>query len=131
MPFFLARATSRLRWLLWICYVFLWTTLLVVPFPDLGQWPLFDPPIGDKYLIGKAGHVCAYALMTILTGWLRVGFQARLLLLFFLMAHASATEWVQLHLSNRTGLVDDIVLDHLGILTGLVLSWKWWTRAEY
>ena len=107
-----------------------WTTLLVIPFPAPGQWPLFDPPVSNKTLLGKAGHVLAYALMTVLTAWLRLGFRTRLLFLFFLMAHAVTTEWVQLHLSGRTGTVDDVVLNQLGILLGLVVSWKWWRQAE-
>lgn len=129
-PFFLLQVTPRLRWLLWFGYVAIWTALLTTPFPESVEWPLFDPPVTEKYLIAKIGHVCAYALMAILTGWLRTGWQARLLLLFFLMAHGSVTEWVQLHLANRTGTVMDIVLNHLGILAGLVLSWKWWTQPK-
>jgi VanZ family protein len=67
--------------------------------------------------------------MTILTGWLRVPVRFRLLLLFFLMAHAGTTEWIQLHVPNRGGTVEDVVLDHLGIGAGLIVSWKWWSQG--
>lgn len=130
MPFFLAQASTRLRWLLWLGYVIIWTALLTTPLPESVEWPLFDPPVTEKYLLAKIGHVCAYALLAILTGWLGAGFSARLLLLFFLMAHASATEWVQLHLANRTGTVTDVVLNHLGVLAGLVMSWRWWAQPR-
>jgi len=44
------------------------------------------------------------------------------------MAHAAATEWVQLHVSNRTGTIQDVILDHIGIALGLAFSWKWWSK---
>jgi VanZ family protein len=115
------------RWLAWGIYVLLFTTALVLPQAAIGNWPGDLSPGGKKF-IAKAGHVCAYALMTILSGWLRLPVRFRLLLLFFLMAHAGATEWIQLHFSHRTGIVDDVVLDHLGIAAGLAVSWKWWAK---
>jgi VanZ family protein len=115
------------RWLVWGVYVLLLTTALVLPGEAVNQWPGGISP-GRKFLIAKTGHVCAYALMTILSGWLRVPVRFRLPLLFFLMAHAALTELIQLHVSNRTGTVDDVVLDHLGIAAGLLVSWKWWSR---
>jgi len=117
------------RWVVWAVFVALWTTALVLPLPEDRNWPVALSP-ERKYLLAKTGHVCAYALMTILSGWLRVPMRFRLLLLFFLMAHAAATEWIQLNISNRTGTVDDVMLDHLGIAAGLILSWKWWSRDD-
>src|SRR3989442_9855984 len=90
------------RWLALGVFVVLWTTALVLPLPDERSWPVAISP-GRKYFFAKTGHVCAYAIMTILSGWLRVPFRFRLLLLFFLMAHAAATEWIQLNFSRRTG----------------------------
>jgi VanZ family protein len=115
------------RWLVWGVYVLLFTTALVLPAGAVNQWGGSISP-SNKYLIAKAGHFCAYALMTILTGWLGVPIRFRLVLLFFLMAHAGVSEWIQLHFSNRTGMVDDVVLDHLGIAAGLIVSWKWWSK---
>jgi VanZ family protein len=117
------------RWLAWGIYVLLLTTALVLPMTAVGNWPVTISP-SRKFLLAKTGHVCAYALMTILSGWLRIPIRFRLPLLFFLMAHAAVTEWIQLNLSNRTGTLDDVVLDHLGIAAGLVLSWKWWSKNQ-
>lgn len=128
MRFFLVADRPRLRWVIWTGYVLLWTSLLVFPFPEGLELPLIEPSFLRKTVVAKTGHVCAYALMTILSAWLRTGFPLRIVLLFFLMAHASGTEWVQQNLANRTGTVNDVVLDHLGILGGLLLSWKWWTQ---
>jgi VanZ family protein len=118
----------RWRWLVWGVYVLLWTTALVLPGGAVESLSGVIPR-EEKFLLAKIGHVCAYALMTILSGWLRVPVRFRLLLLFFLMAHAGATEWIQLHVPNRGGSVEDVVLDHLGIGAGLIVSWKWWSQG--
>jgi VanZ family protein len=118
---------SAWRWLALGLYVLVLTTALVLPAAAVGNWPA-QLSLDQKKFIAKSGHVCAYALMTILSGWLRVPVRFRLLLLFFLMAHAAATEWIQLNLSHRDGTVQDVVLDHLGIAAGLIVSWRWWSR---
>ncbi len=97
----------------------------VVPVPTDVHWPVTIIP-GRRYFVAKSIHVCAYALLSLLTGWLQPRYRRRLALLFFLMAHASGTEWVQSNLSYRTGTVTDVVLDHCGIAAGLLLGWKWW-----
>lgn len=129
MRFLLLADKPWLRWIVWSGYVLLWTTLLVIPLPGSVEWSLLDPGVLQEKFIAKTGHVCAYAMMTILTAWLRVGPAARLAMLFFLMAHAAATEWIQLHVASRSGTVNDVVLNHLGILAGLLLSWRWWTEG--
>ena len=115
------------RWLAWGLFVLLSTTALVAPLPAVDNWPV-EISQGQIYFFAKTAHVWAYALMTILSGWLGVTVRFRWLLLFFLMAHAAATEWIQLNLSGRNGTVDDVLLDHLGIATGLIVSRKWWFR---
>ena len=119
---------QKLRWAIWGAYVVVWTVLLVSPMPERVSWPV--PIEGEhRYLIGKTTHIVAYLLLAVLTGWIRARFTWRLWLLFFVMAHASATEWLQQHTDlGRTGQVGDIVLDHIGIALGLVVSWKWWTK---
>jgi hypothetical protein len=107
----------------WIVFVTAWTIMLLVPVPD-------DLPVSltgrDRFFVSKGVHVAAFAVLTIMAGWLHTGFRWRLFLLFFLMAHAAVTEWLQTKLSYRTGQVSDVVLDHCGIAIGLLLSWKWW-----
>ncbi len=129
MQLLLLADKHRLRWIIWSGYVLLWTTLLVIPIPDYVEWSPLDPEIVTKKVLAKTGHICAYALMTILTAWLRKGPRTRLGMLFFLMAHAAGTEWVQLNVAGRSGTLNDVVLNHLGILAGLMLSWKWWTEG--
>jgi hypothetical protein len=122
---------TRQRWLLWSIFVLVWTIGLLYPFP-----PPDEPPVGSdelplRYIAAKVLHVLAYAAMAFLSGWLKVPLRWRWLLVFFLMAHASVTEMGQaamreLHWAQRTGKLTDVGLDHLGVLIGLLLSWKWW-----
>jgi VanZ family protein len=86
-------------------------------------------PIGRKYIFMKSAHVSAYALLTILSGWLNVSIRYRWLLLFFIMAHAPVTELLQIPV-GRGGSLDDVGYDHLGVFLGLLMTWKWWSRID-
>jgi VanZ family protein len=117
----------RWRWVVWGIYVILWTTMLIMPTPDTGNWTIEDLGLDLKYVIGKSLHVGAYATLAILTGWLGVPARRRWLLVFVIMAHATATELIQLCIPSRTGSLQDVGIDNLGIGLGLLLSWKWWS----
>ncbi len=114
------------RWLLWCVYVLLWTTVLVLPGAPIDKLAP-DISIIWKYFIAKTGHVAAYALWTILSGRPPVPARFRWLLVFVLMAHASGTELLQmLYVPGRFGHLVDVGFDHLGIMIGIALTWKWW-----
>jgi VanZ family protein len=123
------RAEPRWRWGLWLVLTTLWTVLLVFPMPDEVGWPVTITG-GLKFYIGKSLHFGMYTGLTILAGWLLSRWRWRLLLLFFLMAHAGVTELAQMYVPGRTGRVEDVVLDHAGVLVGLFLSWRWWARED-
>jgi VanZ family protein len=74
----------------------------------------------------KSLHVIAYALLAILSGWLRVPWRFRWLLLVFIFAHGVCTELLQTLVVSRHASLRDVALDHLGAVLGLGLSWKWW-----
>jgi VanZ family protein len=121
---------TRWRWWLWGGYVTTWTVALVMPVP-----PHPFPAAGDqeatlKFVVAKALHVGAYVVMTLLTAWLRAPAANRGLLMFLLMAHGTATELIQANLSYREGTLRDVGFDHLGVLIGLILSWRWWTQND-
>jgi hypothetical protein len=122
----------RWRWRLWLVYVLAWTTALLVPVPDTGHWSVGDVEFDLKFVVGKALHVSAFALMAVLTGWLQVPVRWRFLLMFGLMAHGTVTEMLQytIEFINRTGLLTDVALDDFGIAIGTLLSWKWWTAPD-
>jgi hypothetical protein len=124
---------SRWRWVVWVGFVVAWTVALLYPVvPHGGVERLREESF--RYFVAKTVHLSAYAVFTILTGWLRAPLRFRPLLMFVLMAHATATEmgqwWMNdvMHWSERTGHLHDVAYDNVGVLLGLLVSWKWWVR---
>jgi VanZ family protein len=117
------------RWIAWCAYFVPMTILLVAPGSDEGGGLLGGLEPHQQTMVAKSVHVVIYAGLTVLTGWLRVPPPWRLVLLFVLMLHGAATEFVQQFVPNRTGMLRDVLFDHLGVAVGLCISWKWWTRA--
>lgn len=115
----------RLRWCVWGLYLAAWTAALLTPQPVRAAAALL--PRETAFLSAKTLHVTAYAVLAILTGWLRPRGGLRWLMLLFLPAHAMATEFFQQFVPSRTGSWMDVGLDCLGIAIGLLLSWRWWT----
>ncbi len=124
------RISPTVRWLVWGVYAALWTGGLVMPMPDVQPWRVEELNLDLKFAASKTFHVAMYAGFAILTGWLRAPFRHRLLLLFLLMAHGTLTELIQLHVSNRTGTLEDVAFDHAGIALGLLFSWRWWCEPS-
>jgi hypothetical protein len=121
--------SSLLRWLAWLTFAALWTTALLVPIP---QHPFTlggaDPAL--KFSVAKTVHVLAYAAFTALGGWLGLPARWRWLPLFVVMAHAPVTELLQRLTPTRTGTLEDVAFDHLGVALGLLVSWKWWSAPD-
>jgi VanZ family protein len=113
------------RWLIWGLFCVVWTLALVMPIPSGAPGPT-DP--AERKLLAKSLHVLAYLLFTVLTGWLQAPARYRVLLLFALMAHGTVTELIQLAVPSRTGSLIDVGIDHLGVLLGVLIGWKWWCK---
>jgi hypothetical protein len=120
---------ARQRWLLWLAFLGLWTTALLVPVPRLGL-TFGGLGVDSKDVLAKAVHVMAYAAFAVLTGWLRVPVRLRWLPLFFVTAHGTLTELLQQLTLTRTGSLTDVGWDNLGVALGLLASWKWWSAGE-
>jgi VanZ family protein len=115
---------SRLRWTAWGVYVAAWTAALLTSYPvEVAHEVLPEEHI---YSTSKTLHVSAYAVLTVLSGWLCVAPRRRWLLLLFLSAHAMGTEYLQGFVPMRGPSWADVGFDHVGIVWGLILSWKWW-----
>ncbi len=115
------------RWLIWTLFLAGWTALLVFPISS-HTGPLAEIPAGSRFWIAKSMHVVGYALLTVLCFWLRTPRPWPFLLLFFVMAHGTATELIQLYVAGRSGQLHDVAFDHAGVLLGLLLSWRWWSQ---
>jgi VanZ family protein len=113
-----------LRWMVWIAYVAVWTVALLTPNPVAIAHAVL--PHEAVFTTAKTLHICAYAMGVVLSGWLQVTSRFRWALLVFISVHAMGTEFLQQYVPTRTGSVRDVILDHIGIILGLILSWKWW-----
>ncbi len=121
------RCGPKLRGLIWSIYTATWTTALLTPQPVR----VADAVLGNEHAgyAAKTLHVSAYAVLTILTGWLNAPLRWRGLLVVFLSAHALGTEFFQAYVPTRYPSWADVGWDHLGIVLGLILSWAWWTAS--
>jgi VanZ family protein len=120
---------SSVRWLIWSAYAVAWTTALLVPVPEMPAATGLQEP-HYRFLFAKTVHVSAYALFTVLSAWLLVSPRYRWLLIGFLVAHAAGTEILQALLpTGRTGCIEDVGIDLIGIALGLALSWRCWRSA--
>lgn len=113
--------------LVWGIFVIAWTAALLTPLNFYQESTDFITLA--KGLAGKTLHFVAYMTMTILTARLGAAPRCRLLWLFFVMAHAAATELLQEIVPGRTGAASDVCIDHAGVLLGLLLSWGYWTQG--
>src|SRR4051794_14750793 len=104
------------RWVVWLLFLAAWSGALLIPFPESGPLSTRGMTLTRKYVLTKTLHVSAYALLAGLTGWLRVSARRRWLLMFFVMAHGTLTELLQLFLAGgRTGCLEDVGFDHAGV----------------
>jgi hypothetical protein len=121
------------RWLIWMGFVVGWSIALEVPFQDTAGLPGGEFIMTNRMVVTKSLHVCVYVVMTILSGWVPMPARYRWLMMLFLMIHATGSELLQLALEShfhRGGSLTDVGFDNLGILIGVIVSWKWWTRPD-
>lgn len=118
-------APRRAGWLLWVAWVVVLAVftygLLAPEVPGRG----WIPPEW-RFAVAKAVHVGGYALLTMLTAWLPVPLAVRLGLLAFLGLHACGTEYVQTFVAGRSGTLQDIGIDVVGVILGAALTWRRW-----
>ncbi len=126
----IGRVPAGWRWSLWSVYAIAWTLALELPNPvhaREGEEQLRE----GLFLFSKSVHLSAYALFAALTGWLVVRRRTRWLLAAALSLHAIGTEVLQHVLDvGRTGSVRDVLLDHAGIVVGMLLTWGWWFAPQ-
>jgi VanZ family protein len=123
------RATiTALWWIIWLCYAVGWTLALLTPQPVHVRDAVMSARPAEYS--SKLLHVCAYLGFTVLSGILRIPVPYRWLMLVFLSLHAAGTEYLQQFVPDRTPALEDIAYDHVGIVLGFLVGWKWWcTRA--
>jgi VanZ family protein len=118
----------KLRWFIWFIYTAAWTTALLTPHPVYVANAVL--PKEHKVYAFKSLHIAGYAVLTILTGLLKVPLSWRWLLVCFLSVHAFGTEFFQQFVPERYSSWTDVGWDHIGIVLGLIVSWRWWTKSS-
>ena len=118
------------RWWIWLIAFLVWTVGLVVPSPGEAVRGFSGVSITHKFLVAKTTHVVAYCLLTMLAGWQQCALRYRRFLLVILLIHGPVTELIQRFASNRSGRFLDVGLDYLGIVIGLVLTWRFWVNRD-
>ena len=123
------------RWWVWGGCLVAWTAALLYPVVPAIGLERTEELLTIRAIIAKTVHISAYAFLAGLSGWLRARARYRWLLVFVLMAHATVTELIQwwmeqMSWSSRHGQLTDVGFDNLGILIGLLATWKWWTQES-
>jgi VanZ family protein len=119
----LARRKLMGRGLGWCLCIALWTTALLTIFPmHVGRAVM---PEAFHFPAAKFLHVSAYAFLTVYLKWLPLR-RGRWLLLAFLSLHAFGTEFCQQFVPGRHGVLSDVLIDHLGLALGMILTRKCW-----
>lgn len=115
---------ARIHASIFFTFLALWTIALLVPIPTQTASQVLGGASG-MFLFAKTLHVSAYAFLTLLGGSMVLTRQQRWLILAILSFHAFASEFLQ-QFTSRTPSWKDVGLDHIGILIGLALGWRWW-----
>ncbi len=115
------------RGLGWCLCVALWTVALLTTTSMRAGEAI--TPTALHFPAAKTLHVCVYAFLMAYTAWLPVG-RWRWLLAAFLSLHAGGTEFFQQYVPGRHGAIQDVLIDHAGLLLGLALTWKRWAQRS-
>ena len=113
------------RWFLWILLLAVWTAALVMPVPAPEELPLGEYIEPQKFLVAKTIHVAGYAFLTATSALVPMPRWGRWLVAALLIIHGAATEMIQSQLPYRDGSPRDAALNALGVVLGLLITWKW------
>lgn len=119
----------RVRWAIWWVLLALWTIGLLLPFTADVPWRLESMDLSVRKIVSKSLHFSAYTILVLLAAWAGLSPRWRWLLVFFIMFHTGATEWIQAnYIPGRGGSLSDVLLDQCGIALGFILSWRAWVQ---
>jgi VanZ family protein len=114
---------KAIRWCLWWLALAAWTAVLL----SSRAPAVVDAvvPSALHFWVAKAGHVCTYALLSALAGFMPAGWRSQAALRLLLVCHGAATEYLQTFVPGRTGSVRDVGLDAAGVMLGWAAWWAW------
>ncbi len=116
-----------IRWAVWSIYVGLLSLALLTPHPTAVAESLIESQ-EERFLVGKALHAAMFTGLALLSGWLGLRGRYRWLLAYFLSLYAFGTEFLQQFVPTRTGNLQDVAINHLGLMIGILLCWRCWLQ---
>lgn len=124
----MCRKLGFLHFIFFAAILTAWTVALLSPVPHESAEKVLGNDFG-VFLFGKSLHVFSYAFLTVLGGTIAYFGRRWWWVLPGLVLHGSAIEIIQPHV-GRTGRVQDVVLDSIGIAVGwlVILGWRRITR---
>jgi hypothetical protein len=114
------------RWGLWFVLVALWALALLTPQPVEFEKQIL--PEEAIFSASKGLHVAAYAFLTGAAAWLPPWRRWWWLPVAVMSLHGCGTEFFQQWVRGRHGCLEDVGIDHVGIVLGLLLTAGRWRR---
>jgi VanZ family protein len=99
-----------------------WTVALLSRVPHESAKELLGGDWG-VFVFAKTLHVCAYAGLTVLGGTVAAFGRKWVWVLPALVIHGGLTEFFQQFVGGRTGRIEDVGLDSIGIALGGLVTW--------
>jgi VanZ family protein len=99
-----------------------WTVALLTKVPHESAKQVLGSDWG-VFVFGKTLHVCAYAGLAVLGGTAAAFGRKWVWVLPALVLHGGLTEFFQQFVGGRTGRIEDVGLDSIGISLGGLIAW--------
>ena len=112
---------------LWFGILAAWTVALLRPIPHQAVKAVGGPD--NSFWVGKTLHVSMYAFLSVVlacTPWSR---RLRIVLVLVLALHGGLTEFLQ-QFVGRGASWRDVGLDTMGVIIGVMLTWKRWLTTS-
>jgi VanZ family protein len=114
------------RWAVWVLLVGFWALALLTPQPvEIEKQVVPEEAI---FSASKSLHIAAYAFLTGAGAWLPPWRGWRWLPIAIMSLHGCGTEFFQQWVPSRHGCLQDVGIDHVGIVLGVLLTLARWRR---
>lgn len=115
------RIMATWLWAPWSIALGVWTAALLTSYPAEFSHETFQPEVG--FSLAKSLHVGVYAGFAVLAMLLPLPRGWRVLPIAVLSLHGLLTEYFQQFVPLRYGCWQDVVIDHVGIVLGVLVAW--------
>jgi hypothetical protein len=118
------RAWPRIHVAVFAAALTAWTVALLSPVPHESAKEVLG---SDRtlFLFAKGLHVGVYAVLAILGGSVAAFGRKWVWVLPALVAHGGVTEFIQQYVPGRTGRIEDVGIDSIGIAAGGLVVWAY------